>query len=216
VKLINTDGMAFIGPGSEWFWTALSGLVLAVTFVAIYRQLRLQASANALERFHALENRWESRRMMLAGLEAALALRRGTPERGMNQSMVAIAEFFADLCELLDRGHIGFDEVYEFWGANVLVWWSLLERAATEQRVLDGDPKLFGSFERLNSLVHGRNVKDGRPDDLPPLSRSELIDESIRRRREILLLQRAAESGVIPGEEESDQIIRGEPSTALA
>jgi hypothetical protein len=21
VKLINTDGLAFIGPGSEWFWT---------------------------------------------------------------------------------------------------------------------------------------------------------------------------------------------------
>jgi hypothetical protein len=35
VKLINTDGMAFIGPGSEWFWTALSGIVLAITFIAI-------------------------------------------------------------------------------------------------------------------------------------------------------------------------------------
>jgi hypothetical protein len=32
--LINTDGMAFIGPGSEWFWTAISGIVLAVTFIA--------------------------------------------------------------------------------------------------------------------------------------------------------------------------------------
>ena len=42
MKLINTDGMSFIGPGSEWFWTAVSGLVLAVTFIAIYRQLRTQ------------------------------------------------------------------------------------------------------------------------------------------------------------------------------
>lgn len=42
MKLINTDGMAFIRPGSEWFWTALSGIVLAVTFPATYRQLRLQ------------------------------------------------------------------------------------------------------------------------------------------------------------------------------
>ena len=33
MKLINTDGMAFIGPGSEWFWTAVSGIVLAVTFL---------------------------------------------------------------------------------------------------------------------------------------------------------------------------------------
>jgi len=35
MKLINTDGLAFIGPGSEWYWTAMSGLVLAVTFFAI-------------------------------------------------------------------------------------------------------------------------------------------------------------------------------------
>jgi hypothetical protein len=42
VKFINTDGMAFIGPGSEWFWTALQFTALAITFYAIYRQLRGQ------------------------------------------------------------------------------------------------------------------------------------------------------------------------------
>ena len=53
MTLINTDGMAFIGPGSEWFWTALSGLVLAVTFFAIYRQLRLQRNQGAIEQIAA-------------------------------------------------------------------------------------------------------------------------------------------------------------------
>ena len=42
MKFINTDGMAFIGPGSEWFWTMLQFLALAITFYAIYRQLRGQ------------------------------------------------------------------------------------------------------------------------------------------------------------------------------
>ena len=42
VKLINIDGLALIGPGSEWFWTALQFSALAITFVAIYRQLRTQ------------------------------------------------------------------------------------------------------------------------------------------------------------------------------
>jgi hypothetical protein len=42
VKLINTDGMAFFGQGSEWFWTALQFIALAITFFAIYRQLRTQ------------------------------------------------------------------------------------------------------------------------------------------------------------------------------
>ncbi len=42
MKLINTEGMALFGPGSEWFWTALTFTALALTFYAIYRQLRGQ------------------------------------------------------------------------------------------------------------------------------------------------------------------------------
>jgi len=42
VKIVNTDGLAFIGPGSEWFWTGLQFMALAVTFIAIYRQLQAQ------------------------------------------------------------------------------------------------------------------------------------------------------------------------------
>jgi hypothetical protein len=42
VTLINTEGLALIGPGSEWFWTALQFTVLAITFFAIYRQLQGQ------------------------------------------------------------------------------------------------------------------------------------------------------------------------------
>lgn len=42
MTLINTDGLVLIGPGSEWFWTALQFTALAITFVAIYRQLRTQ------------------------------------------------------------------------------------------------------------------------------------------------------------------------------
>ena len=42
VTLINTDGLALIGPGSEWFWTMLQFTALAITFFAIYRQLQAQ------------------------------------------------------------------------------------------------------------------------------------------------------------------------------
>ena len=42
VEVINTQGMAVFGPGSEWLWTMLQFLALTITFVAIYRQLRAQ------------------------------------------------------------------------------------------------------------------------------------------------------------------------------
>jgi hypothetical protein len=47
--LVNTNGMAFFGPGSEWFWAALQFTALAITFIAIYRQLRVARSARAVE-----------------------------------------------------------------------------------------------------------------------------------------------------------------------
>jgi hypothetical protein len=42
VESIETDGIAFVGPGSEWFWIALQFVALATTFYAIYRQMQVQ------------------------------------------------------------------------------------------------------------------------------------------------------------------------------
>jgi hypothetical protein len=36
----NTDGLAFFGPESEWFWMMLQFLALTITFLVIYLQLR--------------------------------------------------------------------------------------------------------------------------------------------------------------------------------
>jgi hypothetical protein len=42
--------MAFIGPASEWFWAALQFTALAITFIAIYRQLQTARSVRAVSR----------------------------------------------------------------------------------------------------------------------------------------------------------------------
>lgn len=35
MEFVSSEPIVLIGPGSEWFWTAVSGLVLGVTFLAI-------------------------------------------------------------------------------------------------------------------------------------------------------------------------------------
>lgn len=40
--MVNTAGLPIFGPGSEWFWTMLQFAAVAITFGAIYRQLRAQ------------------------------------------------------------------------------------------------------------------------------------------------------------------------------
>ena len=75
---VNLDNLVLVGPGSEWFWTAVSGVMLTITFLAIYRQLRAQAASNALQRVETVHARWNSKELLLARLEVALALRAGT------------------------------------------------------------------------------------------------------------------------------------------
>ena len=60
MTFINTEGMSFIGPGSEWFWTAISAVVVAVTLLAIFRQVRLQRSAAAIEQLNDIMREWSS------------------------------------------------------------------------------------------------------------------------------------------------------------
>jgi hypothetical protein len=79
VKFINTDGMAFIGPGSEWLWTMISALVRAVTFIAIYRQLAIQRGASAAEQLNQTEREYASERLNRNQLALCLAGRAVIP-----------------------------------------------------------------------------------------------------------------------------------------
>jgi hypothetical protein len=44
MTFINTDGLSFLGPGSEWFWTAFQGIVVALSLWGLVRQVRIQTA----------------------------------------------------------------------------------------------------------------------------------------------------------------------------
>ena len=78
VTFINTDGMSFIGPGSEWFWTALSGIVARRH---VPRHLPATPPRPKRERLRAdeqdLDQDWDSERLARHKLEVLLALKDG-------------------------------------------------------------------------------------------------------------------------------------------
>jgi len=41
VNLVNLEGSAIFGPGSQWFWSMAQFILVAVTLIGIYYQLRL-------------------------------------------------------------------------------------------------------------------------------------------------------------------------------
>ena len=124
MRFINTDGLSFIGPGSEWLWTALSGAVVAVTFIVIYRQLRAQNAANVLHRMEALQGRWESSLTIHARLVIALWRRGSTglaPDYNVQVAINWVCGFFEDLADLEERRYLDWDEVQPTWAGALIM-----------------------------------------------------------------------------------------------
>jgi hypothetical protein len=162
VTFINTDGMAFIGPGSEWFWTALSGIVLAVTFVAIYRQLSLQRSTNAREQLDSMDREFRSERLVRCKLEVLIALRDGTdPAEVPLAPAHAIALFWERIAALAQGGHLDPTLLHQFNGGACPVWWVALAPFVGKVRVINENPTEYRGFQRLADEMSKLDLRAG-------------------------------------------------------
>ena len=150
MKLINTDGLALIGPGSEWFWTAVSGLVLVVTFFAIYRQLRIMRNAAANEQLAAFERELTSERLIRCQLEVFIALRDGTDTVYLPRAAAsAIWAFWERTGALVRRGHLDPKLLHEGSGSIVREWWRIIEPYAKRVRSEARSTDFLVNFEWL-------------------------------------------------------------------
>jgi hypothetical protein len=164
VKLINTDGLAFIGPGSEWFWAALSGIVLAVTFVAIYRQLRLQSHAGAIEQVNLFERELNSERMCRYKVDVLVALRDGSDRADIPDAAAqSLANFWERVAILTRGGHLDRGLLSRSIGFGCVYWWATLEpyirrtQGKQDATSLTGPPpymwRAYGQFEWLAGVM---------------------------------------------------------------
>jgi len=179
VTFINTEGMSFIGPGSEWFWTALSGLVLAITFLGIYRQLSLARSANAFAQLNRLINDWDSERLARPKLEILQALKDGAlPEHVPDGAAGAIIDFWDAAAALVRAGHIDRALVYQTFRATCRIWWTRLapytRRVRVESNVLGAGEHFEWLAGVMAEMERKAGVASGYADEAQLASRLDL------------------------------------------
>jgi hypothetical protein len=165
VRIINTEGMAFIGPGSEWFWTAVSGLVLAITFVAIWRQLRLQRAATGYAQLTDLSRKDVEEAMLRMKVEILRALRAGTDPTHIPYGAASyVTDFWEDAGALVRVGHFDAKLLYMTMGNSCVRWWLTLQPFLETVRAERGEPRLAEHFEWLAGVMADLNRRDGAPD----------------------------------------------------
>jgi len=168
VDLINFDNLVIFGPGSEWLWTMVSSVVLAVTFVAIYRQLRIQSRAAAVEQVQAAYRDWTSEGLTRAKQRILRAIEAGDTPEAMLPKVAGVANFWEAYGRLVRTRNIDGRLLRESFGHAVVLWWTLLadyvalvrERARTL-----GSSRTSSGWRRssLGKILTRRGLPSPRP-----------------------------------------------------
>lgn len=137
--------IAVFGPGSEWFWAMAQFIVLSVTGLAIYRQLRAQGSANALQAQAALVARWNAPEMVRLRVATMMAIASGTSTQPVTLRLVG--NFFAEMAALRTHRHLRPTDSWEIWSGQIQLWWALVLPWISEIRSKNSG--LYGEFEEL-------------------------------------------------------------------
>jgi len=175
VQLINTDGLVLIGPGSEWFWTAISGIVLAITFIAIYLQLRTARAGEAVRMLQELDDRWSSERMTRHGIVITRWLDAGAPADARPLgSLSFVGNFWERVGTLGRRGHLDVRLLWDAMGSDCETQWILLRDFAHAEREGRNAPAMFENFEWLAGEMIALDRRAGRQPVDPSWVRSSV------------------------------------------
>ncbi len=135
MTFVNTTGMALIGPGSEWLWAMLQFLALAITFIAIYRQVRAQRSVGVFQQMAAWEREWEDFEFRSLRLACLLELEGRDLAGGAPLSVGRVGDRFERLGYLVAQGHIRAADLYHGFGTGIIGWWAVLGPSLERQRL---------------------------------------------------------------------------------
>ncbi len=132
-------------------------VVITITLVAIYRQVKAQGAANAFARISMLEERWTSRELTVARMRAAIRLR-NEPVDVIDMSIMRIANYLENLAILERDGHLTIGEIDDTWSTSVQIWWAFLAPVIEKQRAADGNPRMYAGLQRIAGRLHELDI----------------------------------------------------------
>ncbi len=193
MQVVNVTGMALVGPGSEWLWAMLQALILLVSGIAIFRQLRTQGSANALGIQASLAQQWDSPERARMRLEALIHIEEGRP--GQPPTYTEDGNFFAYVAALWTHRHVSDRELWENWSGRSQFWWELAKPYLGEIRARNQG--IYGEFEAFAKAMAELDRQNKVP-NFDPTTGAERRRAEIDRLLVVLRVQTDAQQGILP------------------
>jgi hypothetical protein len=185
MPLFNTEGLVLFGPGSEWFWSMLQFVIVAVTLLGIYSQLRLARSANSFEQANRLREDLESERTTRNALAICLALKAGDKPEDLPEGAVSyIQDYWENVAGLVRAGHLEQELLEHAFGNRCRWWWAALEPNIQRFQEETGNPKSGEHFEWLAAIMAEADRRAGSVYVVDAAYVAKSLDRSIERFRD--------------------------------
>ena len=185
MTIVNLEGSAIFGPGSEWFWSMAQFIVVLVTLLGIYRQLSIARSANAFEQMSDITTEWGSERNTRYRLDVLVALRDGAePAHVPFGAAAQLSDYWDYVGALVRAGHIDQSLVYQSLGVDIRSWWATLAPWVRSYRIDAGDPTGVAHFEWLAGVMAEMSTKAGVAMAFDEAFVASTLDRRIRRGQE--------------------------------
>ena len=172
MRLIDLDDFVLLGPGSEWLWIMAQFVALAVTGLAIIRQLRAQRSAAVFDQMWTWNHEFDEPSMTRHKLALMIAIQGRDPASGFPNANGEVADYFERVGYLISRGHVNIED---FWSGSreiVAFYWGVMAPYIEQEREGRADPSIYRWFEWLE--LEMRKIDKRR------LGRSRAFDPAIR------------------------------------
>ena len=146
-RRVSSGPIVFIGPGSEWFWSMAQFVLVGITLVGIYLQLRLQRAANIFDHLARLSDEFQAEMPNRAKVSAAQALLRG--DHVPTAALTVIGNFWDRVAFLVRHGDLNVRGVHDPLGSSCRFWWELMAEDIHRLRSTSEASDVYADFEWL-------------------------------------------------------------------
>jgi hypothetical protein len=180
MALVDLSEVVILGPGSEWFWAMAQFVVVAVTGLAIFRQLHAQRASAVYDQMSDWRHEFDGPAMTRHKLALMLAIKDRAPSAGLPRANDEVPDYFELVGYLISRGHVN---VEDFWNDSrelVSFYWGVLAPYIEKERTTKDDPTLYQWFEWLERELTRIDMRRlGRARTFDPQTRSRAIEDRI-------------------------------------
>jgi hypothetical protein len=148
------------GEGSEWFWAMTQTIVVGITLLLIYSQLKAQHSKNMLDTIAIFDMRWDAKSMRDSRRKVCQKYLENDFDN-INFLEGLVLDYFEQMGWYLKKRVYSRDVIWEFHSYYIMAYWRLAEQLIQNYRSQEEDNTYYEWFEWLHNEMIKENLDKG-------------------------------------------------------